>query len=285
MHSWWFGDEDGGRCTGEGRGPDALADRLATIRIDPDHIIPVDWTRARDCGIVKDRREYIVTLREASLRLARERVAAGLRTRDAEIIRMVTILEGMDQATNLLTEHLSEWYRALYPEEGWKYLPGDSRRVLARIQENSDGTVKEVTHVLLGIREARGRLALEIGARAARLLPNSSGLVGGLVAARLMALAGSAVELARLPASSIQVLGAKGALFSHITRGSPPPKHGIIYQHKRVHNAPRGARGKVARVLAGRLAIAARIDFYRGMADEEFLAEASRMIEAAGERR
>jgi nucleolar protein 56 len=109
--------------------------------------------------------------------------------------------------------------------------------------------------------------------------------VGGLVAARLMTLAGGLPDLARLPASSIQVLGARGALFSHLTGGTPPPKHGIIYQHLRVHNAPRGVRGRVARAVAARLAIAARIDRYRGTPDPEFIAESDRMIGAAGGRR
>jgi nucleolar protein 56 len=53
----------------------------------------------------------------------------------------------------------------------------------------------------------------------------------------------------------------------------------------RVHNAARDARGKVARVLAGRLAIAARIDFHRGVLDPEFIDGVDRMIESAGDRR
>ena len=67
--------------------------------------------------------------------------------------------------------------------------------------------------------------------------------------------------------------------------GTPPPKHGIIFQHMRVHNAPRNTRGKVSRVLAGRLAIAARLDLYRGAPDPGFIEEADRMIESAGGRR
>ena len=145
--------------------------------------------------------------------------------------------------------------------------------------------MKKVLGGILGLREVRTTLAGEIGERAGAVLPNCSALVGGLVAARIMTLAGGLASLARLPASSVQVLGAKGALFSHLTRGTPPPRHGIIYQHHRVHNAPRGARGKVARVIAGRLAIAARIDLYRGTADTGFIEDADRRIEAAEGRR
>ena len=282
MHSYWFGDmgEDG--CTGADMEPEALARRLASIRSDPGDIVPPDWRDAVKCGGVKDRPEYLGRLRELCLRVARERVAAGLRAKDTELIRMVMVLEGMDQSAGQLTERLADWYRVLHPGEGWKYLRRDSRRVLGRMQITAEGPLKDTLDGILALREVRGRLAGEISDRSARILPNCSRLVGGLVAARLMALAGGLEGLARLPASSLQVLGARGALFSHLTRGTPPPKHGIIYQHQRVHNAPRAARGRVARVLAGRLAIAARIDLYRGVPDEEFIGEADRLIEAAG---
>jgi nucleolar protein 56 len=186
---------------------------------------------------------------------------------------------------NQLGERLAEWYRVLHPEKGWKYRPRDSRKVLARIEEDAGGSMKEVLEGILRLRDTRAHLAKEISERAAVILPNCSRIVGGLVAARIMTQAGGLSRLAQLPASSIQVLGARGALFSHLTRGTPPPKHGIIYQHMRVHNAPRDARGKVARVLAGRLAIAARIDHHRGTLDPEFIDGADRMIESAGDRR
>jgi nucleolar protein 56 len=70
--------------------------------------------------------------------------------------------------------------------------------------------------------------------------------------------------LARLPASTIQVLGAEKALFRALRTGARPPKHGILFQHDAVHTAPKWQRGKIARALANKIAIAARIDFYRG---------------------
>jgi nucleolar protein 56 len=93
------------------------------------------------------------------------------------------------------------------------------------------------------------------------------------VAARLVNRAGGLQALARMSSATIQVLGAEIALFSHLRDGTPPPKHGIIYQHKRVHSAPRQIRGRVARVLASQLAIAARIDLGDGRADPVFLAK------------
>jgi nucleolar protein 56 len=284
MRSYWFGDVDERGCSKADGDLDALARRLISVRPGPEEIVPPDWRVARECGAVKDRIEYLGRLRGVCIRMTRERVAARFQGRDTELIQMVMLLDGMDQAANQLADRLADWYRVLHPGEAWRYRPRESRKVLARIGEDSEGPLRNALEGILALRDTRSRLAREIGDRSAGILPNSSALVGGLVAARLMTLAGGISRLSQLPASSIQVLGAKGALFSHLTRGTPPPKHGIIYQHLRVHNAPRGVRGRVARVLAGRLAIAARIDYYRGSLDERFIGEADRMIGSAGGR-
>jgi nucleolar protein 56 len=60
------------------------------------------------------------------------------------------------------------------------------------------------------------------------------------------------------------VLGAEKALFRSLKTGTRPPKHGIIFQHTLLHDAKRWQRGKIARALAGKLAIAARSDAYGG---------------------
>jgi len=67
-----------------------------------------------------------------------------------------------------------------------------------------------------------------------------------------------------MPASTIQVLGAEKALFRSLKTGTRPPKHGIIFQHTYLHQAKRWQRGKIARALAGKLAIAARTDAFGG---------------------
>ena len=65
-----------------------------------------------------------------------------------------------------------------------------------------------------------------------------------------------------MPASTIQVLGAEKALFRSLKTGSQPPKHGLLFQHALVHAAPRWQRGKIARAIAGKAAIASRVDVY-----------------------
>jgi nucleolar protein 56 len=67
-----------------------------------------------------------------------------------------------------------------------------------------------------------------------------------------------------MPASTIQVLGAEKALFRALRTGGKPPKHGVIFQHPAIHRSPKWQRGKIARALAAKLAIAARIDAFTG---------------------
>jgi nucleolar protein 56 len=93
--------------------------------------------------------------------------------------------------------------------------------------------------------------------------PNVKSLLTASVGARIIAKAGSLSRLAVLPASTIQVLGAEKALFRALKTGTRPPKHGLIFQHPLIHSAPRWQRGKIARAIASKVAIAARIDVYR----------------------
>jgi nucleolar protein 56 len=94
--------------------------------------------------------------------------------------------------------------------------------------------------------------------------PNTRAVAGALLGARLIAIAGSLQNLAMRPASTIQVLGAEKALFRSLKTGARPPKHGLIFQHTLLHDAKRWQRGKIARAIAGKLAIAARTDAFGG---------------------
>ena len=71
-------------------------------------------------------------------------------------------------------------------------------------------------------------------------------------------------RLAMVPASTIQVMGAEKALFRSKKTGARPPKHGLLYQHPYVHAVPRELRGRRARSLAAKIAIAARADVFSG---------------------
>ena len=82
--------------------------------------------------------------------------------------------------------------------------------------------------------------------------------------------AAGVTRVGRRLSGPVQVLGAENALFAHRQGRGPSPTRGVIYTHPAVRHAPRSERGSVARMLAGKLTIAARIDHYRGTLDEAF---------------
>jgi nucleolar protein 56 len=92
--------------------------------------------------------------------------------------------------------------------------------------------------------------------------PNLKELLTATVGARLIAKAGSLKRLASLSSSTIQILGAEKALFRTLKTGANPPKHGLLFQHPVIHSAPKWQRGKLARAISSKAAIAARVDLY-----------------------
>ena len=88
-----------------------------------------------------------------------------------------------------------------------------------------------------------------------QVAPNVTEIAGATIGARLIARSGGLKKLAILPASTIQILGAEKALYRALKSGARPPKHGILFQHAAVHSAPKWQRGKVARSVAGKIAI------------------------------
>jgi len=282
MQSYWFGDLDEEGCHPfKGSLTDQVA-RLESIDWDPATYTPAEWEDAITCGYVKDRAEYLQKLRKLCFFIAEAKIGVYFRSKDIELVQMVRMLDELDDVINLLTERAVEWYRTKNPSFSRKYRSLSAKRVVQVMKKERDRTFGEIIADIEKLQESRTRLMREVTTLADTVLPNCSALIGGLVAARLISRAGSLEELSRLPASSIQVLGAQSALFSHMRTGSPPPKHGIIFQHRRVHNAGRDVRGRVARVLAAKLGIAARIDYFRQEIDHDFLESAQEAVDKAG---
>ena len=95
-------------------------------------------------------------------------------------------------------------------------------------------------------------------------LPSLSALLGPLLAARICVTAHGRMRLARMPAGTLQVLGAEKAFFHHLKTGAPPPKHGHIFMHPWISRAPQWQRGKIARTLASKASLAVRSDAFGG---------------------
>lgn len=90
--------------------------------------------------------------------------------------------------------------------------------------------------------------------------PNLTALVGELVGARLIAHAGSLLNLAKHPSSTVQILGAEKALFRAMKTKHDTPKYGLIYHASLVGQSGAKNKGKVSRMLAAKAALAIRFD-------------------------
>jgi nucleolar protein 56 len=282
MHSYWFGDIEDGCCTKFTGDLNTVIDRIQSILTSMDTYTPPDWEQAVFCGACRDREDYLARLQAICIGAAERSIREQFSKKDAELLQMIRTLDEIDMVINLLSEKAADWYLIRHPSFSRKYRRIPALALVKSIRERSKGALGTVAEEIEHMENTRTVLAGEVSFRANDVMPNTSALIGGLVAARLMSHAGGLLSLSRLPASAIQVLGARTALFSHLKTRSPCPKHGIIFQHRRVHNAPREVRGKVARVLACKLAIAARLDYFSGVPEPEFLDTAQKRIDEAG---
>ncbi len=242
--------------------PEENARYIEAITVDGTGIMP-DFDVAISLSLVRNRSEYIANIRQSAIAHAKNHLALSKDPDEYELINMVRLLTNLDKFTGEITGRIADYRR----------LAGET-----------NSAIKEIEDDIKRIKKTRTNLADEIGRVASVVLPNSSALAGPIVAGRMLERTGSLLKLSNLPASSLQVLGAESALFSHLTRQSPSPKHGIIYQHKRVHVSNKRRRGRVSRVFACKFAIAVKIDYYRKEKDALFLSRADLKIQHAGEK-
>ena len=142
--------------------------------------------------------------------------------------------------------------------------------------------VQTIAKQLLELHKLRVKLEEHVETQMNLIAPNTSAILGTAVGARILARAGSLKKLATMPASTIQVLGAEKAQFRSLKTGSAPPKHGLLFQHSLVHSAPRWQRGKIARAVAAKAAIASRVDFFDGKLNRTLLEKLNVRVEEIG---
>jgi nucleolar protein 56 len=165
---------------------------------------------------------------------------------------------------NTIQDRVLVWVREREPS-----LLEESRDVEKVVEKIYSGDsepeyVRKMAELYVKTRECRSIVEKQIGDLMEETAPNVAAVIGPILGARLISKVGSLARLASLPASTIQILGAEKALFRALRKRGKPPKHGIIFQHPWVHASPRKIRGKVARLLASRIAIAARVDCFSG---------------------
>ncbi|KAL9124077.1 MAG: hypothetical protein Q9217_006558 [Psora testacea] len=215
---------------------------------------------------------------------------------DTMIIQAISLLDDLDKELNTYAMRVKEWYGWHFPEMG--RIVNDNlayaRVILSMgmrtnavkadlaeiLPEEIEGAVKAAAEISMGTEitaedleniqalagqvvsftEYRSQLSSYLSARMAAIAPNLTALVGDLVGARLIAHAGSLMNLAKSPASTIQILGAEKALFRALKTKHDTPKYGLLYHASLVGQATGKNKGKIARVLATKAALGLRVD-------------------------
>jgi len=234
---------------------------------------PREWpAEAIAAGFADDEAEYYERLRAATIEATEGAVAERERADDRQLIHCVRSMDDCERTANELAERVAEWAGTRFSAAGTGV---EYARELAG-REASDPAERRVIALAERVADLADEAAALRGyveATAPDVAPNLAALAGPVLAARLLSLAGGLEALAKKPSGTVQVLGAEDALFAHLQGSAPSPKHGVIYTHEYVRGTDPEERGSAARALAGKLAIAARIDHYSGDRRPELDAE------------
>ena len=212
------------------------------------------------------------------------------------IVQAIGLLDDLDKELNTYAMRVKEWYGWHFPEMGRivndnvayarvilsmgmrtsaakadlaEILPEEIETAVKAAAEVSMGTeittedlenIQALAEQVVSFTEYRQQLSGYLSARMAAIAPNLTALVGDLVGARLIAHAGSLMNLAKSPASTIQILGAEKALFRALKTKHDTPKYGLIYHASLIGQATGKNKGKIARMLATKAALGLRVD-------------------------
>jgi nucleolar protein 56 len=248
---------------------------------------PREWPAlAVDEGAVDSVDEYYEWLHEATVNATTRAVRARERADDQQLKHAVRAMDDAARTANELAERVEEWAGALFDDVGSGV--DAARDVAARPpQDPTEERVVALASQVVALTDERDALRTYLETHAPAVVPNLAEMAGPVLASRLVALAGGLEPLAKMPAGTIQVLGAEDALFAHLRGHAPSPKHGVIFTHEFVRGTRRADRGSAARTFASKLALAARADHYAGERREKLHADlAARMerIRARAER-
>ncbi|XP_062853829.1 nucleolar protein 58 [Trichomycterus rosablanca] len=215
---------------------------------------------------------------------------------DTMIVQAISLLDDLDKELNNYIMRCREWYGWHFPELGkivtdnLAYCKtvrkiGDRTNVATTdlsesLPEEVEGEVKLAAEISMGtevseedisnimhlcdqvieISEYRTQLYDYLKNRMMAIAPNLTVMVGELVGARLISHAGSLLNLAKHPASTVQILGAEKALFRALKTRRDTPKYGLIYHASLVGQTSAKNKGKISRMLAAKAALAIRYD-------------------------
>jgi nucleolar protein 56 len=218
---------------------------------------------------------------------SRSKVKFNVNRVDNMIIQAIALLDQLDKDVNTFSMRVREWYSWHFPElarvvaDNYMYarlvtLLGKkeeiSEELLPQIQEITDDPEKadavlaaarssmgfeisdaDISSILLfskrvvSLTEYRKQLSEYLKSKMDVVAPNLAQLIGDTVGARLIAHAGSLTNLAKYPASTIQILGAEKALFRALKTKGNTPKYGLLFHSSFIGRAAPKNKGRISR--------------------------------------
>jgi nucleolar protein 56 len=268
-------------------------------------------------GLSDDRDELAGILQKFAINLSSMKVKETSEKLDLHLVQAVNTLDEIDEIINTISTRIREWYGLHFPELDYLLqniityanivrdagsrenitkellsqleVPEKKIELIQQAISKSQGgdltvesseSLKILASEVIKLSELRTNLSSTIENLMEILAPNLKNMLTAIIGARLIAKAGSLLRLAQMPSSTIQIIGAEKALFRALKTGTRPPKHGLLFQHPSVNSAPKWQRGKIARALSAKIAIAVRIDVYRkGGLDNSLLDKLTKRIE------
>lgn len=233
---------------------------------------------------------------------SRAKVKFNVHRSDNMIIQSIALLDQLDKDVNTFSMRIREWYSYHFPElvkiipdnymfaksakfiKDRKNLTQDKLEELEEIVMDSskaqaiidaakmsmgmDISVVDLINIemfaerVVKLSEYRKKLSEYLHNKMNSVAPNLQSLIGDQVGARLISHAGSLTNLAKYPASTVQILGAEKALFRALKTRSNTPKYGLLYHSSFIGRAGLKNKGRISRFLANKCSIASRIDCF-----------------------
>lgn len=272
--------------------------------------------KLRNIGLELSKEELLQRYKTVNNQLIRNKVKEAGEKEDKRVIQIIETLDFIKPTISKFSNRLKEWYGLHFPEITDKFIEEEvllaklvfeighrknytreklssrfsfdnrEEQLLLELATKSMGAnidlemVKRFAEEILSLDTYRETLETHLDDLMDNLAPNIKAIVGSLVGAKLIAEAGSLRKLAFMPSSRIQLLGAEKALYRHLRTGSKLPKHGLIFQWKQIRGNPPWIRGNIARLIAGKVGLAAKIDYFSGdFIGDEYAKEIEEKIE------
>lgn len=268
-------------------------------------------------GFSNSKIELSTALQKFAINLSSMKVKETSEKLDQHLVQAVNTLDELDEIINTISTRIREWYGLHFPELDYLLQntitysaivkdAGPRENITSELLTQLEVPDKKIELIKQAISKSQGGSLTYESAKSLRILasqviqlselrtdlsnsvenlmetlaPNLKNILTAIIGARLIAKAGTLLKLAQMPSSTIQIIGAEKALFRALKTGARPPKHGLIFQHPSVNSAPKWQRGKIARALSAKIAIAVRIDVYREAAlDNSLLDKLTKRIE------